>query len=74
MPAPSIVSLCHLSKAIASNKVLSQGGLKYASQTAEELRTKGFGKIIKEGTQKFFVINPDIDEDKINDFGISMEV
>ena len=48
--------------------------MKYASQTAEELRTKGFGKIIKEGTQKFFVINPDIDEDKINDFGISMEV
>ena len=48
--------------------------MKYALQTAEDLWTKGFGKIIKEGTQKLFFINPDIDEEKINDFGISMEV
>lgn len=44
-------------QALAENKVLKVTGVKHASEVATCLQVKGFGEIIKEGSQSFFHIN-----------------
>lgn len=61
-------------QALAENKVLKVTGVKHASEVATCLQVKGFGEIIKEGSQSFFHINTVVFFDRLEDVNITKEV
>ena len=63
-----------LLKACSENKVLSGTGLKYALEVATALEAKGFGSVVKEGSQYYFHINQDELFSRYEEIGVKREV
>ena len=61
-------------QAIATNKVLSRSGLKYAREIAQMLQDKGVGVMEQDGAQSYFVITENVSREIIEGLDISYQV